>query len=109
MSNPPCIHELVLRNGSFFHPGTMYDLPKKMEVSEIYIVMCWAMFPVKPSRECVGAIARVHPSFAEKVMQKLAETGHVLDPELVKLSWNKARGVGAFLMTKMEIFLLAFA
>jgi hypothetical protein len=78
-----------------------------MEVSEIYIAMCWDMYPVKPSRECIRAKARVSPSFAEKVMRELAETGHVLDPELVKLSWKKAVGAGSMLTTKMEIFLLA--
>jgi hypothetical protein len=61
-----------------------------MEVSEIYIAMCWGMFPIKPSREGVTAKARVSPSVAEKMMRELAENGHVLDPELVKLSWNKA-------------------
>jgi hypothetical protein len=62
-------------------------LLKKREVSEIYIVMCWDTFPVKLSCECVRAKARVNPSFAEeKVMRELAETGHVLDPELVKSS-----------------------
>jgi hypothetical protein len=85
----------------------MYDLPKKMEVSEIYIAMFWDMFPIKPSRERVAAKARVSPSFAEKIVWELAETSHLLDPELVKLSWNKARGTGSFLTTKMEIFLLA--
>jgi hypothetical protein len=40
-------------------------------------------------------------------MLELAETGHVLDPELLKLSWKKAAGVGAMLTTEMEIFLLA--
>jgi hypothetical protein len=45
-----------------FHPGTMYDLPKKMEVAEIYIGMCWAMFPKKPSCEQVGEKARVSSS-----------------------------------------------
>jgi hypothetical protein len=109
MSNPRFIHGLVVRNanGGFFHPGTMYDLPKKMEVSEIYIAMCWDEYPMKPSRERVAAKARVSPSFAEKIMRELAETGHVLDPDLLKLSWNKARGVGSFLTTEMEIFLLA--
>jgi hypothetical protein len=48
----------------------MYDLPKKMEMSEIYIAMCWDMYPVKPSCERIGAKARVSPSFAEKVMQE---------------------------------------
>jgi hypothetical protein len=64
-----------------------------MEMSESYIAMCWDMFPIKPSCEHVAAKARVSPSFAEKIMQELAETSHVLDPELAKLSWNKARGV----------------
>jgi hypothetical protein len=31
----------------------------------------------------------------------------MLDPELVKLSWKKAGGIGSFLTTKMGIFLLA--
>jgi hypothetical protein len=66
------------------------------------------MFPIKPSHECFATKARLSLSFAEKIMWELAETGHVLDPELVKFSWNKARGAGSFLTTKMEIFLLAF-
>jgi hypothetical protein len=39
ISNPPIVQGLVLHNanGSLFHPGTMYDLPKKMEVAKIYI------------------------------------------------------------------------
>jgi hypothetical protein len=69
--------------------------------------MCWTLFPVKPSHEHVGANARVSPSFAEMVMQELAVTSHVLDPELVKLPWMKAGSIGSFLMTKIEIFLLA--
>jgi hypothetical protein len=32
-------------------------------------------------------------------MWELAETGHVLDPELAKLSWKKTVGVGAMLTT----------
>jgi hypothetical protein len=55
-----------------------YDLPKKMEVAEIYRyidMLCWTMFPEKPSRERVGAKARVSPSFAEKVMRELSKTG----------------------------------
>jgi hypothetical protein len=84
----------------------MQDLPKKMEVAEIYIEMCWMINPVKPSPDWVGAKARVSPSFAEKAMYELAETGHVLDLELVKLSWKKAWGIGSCLTTEMEIFLL---
>jgi hypothetical protein len=68
----------------------MYNFLKKMEVSEIYIAICWDMPPVKLSCEHVGAKSRVSPSFTEKVMWELAETSHVLDPELVKLSWKKA-------------------
>jgi hypothetical protein len=85
----------------------MYDLPKKMEVAEIYIDMCWTMFPEQPSGERVGEKARVSPLFAEKVMRELSETGHVLDPELVKSSGKKARGIKSCLTTEMEIFLLA--
>jgi hypothetical protein len=109
MTNPRFIPGLVLRNqnGGFFHPGTMYDLPKKMDVAETYIDMCWTMFPDKPSRERVAEKARVSPSFAEKVMKEISESGHVLDPQLVKSTWRKARGVGSCLTTEMEIFLLA--
>jgi hypothetical protein len=49
---------------AFFHPGSTYDLPKKMEVAEIYIEMCWTMFPIQPSHERVGAKARVSPHFS---------------------------------------------
>jgi hypothetical protein len=53
MSNPRFIHGLVLRNqnGGYYHPGTLYDLPKKMEVADIYLDLYWSMFPVKPSCE----------------------------------------------------------
>jgi hypothetical protein len=66
------------------------------------------MFPVKRSREHFRAKARVSPSFAEKVMRALAETGHRLDPELVKSYWKKAGGIGSCLTTEMEIFLWLF-
>jgi hypothetical protein len=59
-----------------------------MEVAEIGIEMCWTIFPVKPSREHVSS--KASPSFAEKVMLELGETGHMLDTELVKLSWRKS-------------------
>jgi hypothetical protein len=88
----------------------MYDLPKKMKDESIRDLHSNVLgyVPIKPSRELVRAKARVISSFSEKVMQELAETtGHVLDPELVKLSWKKARDVKYFLTTKMEIFLLA--
>jgi hypothetical protein len=39
-----------------------------MEVADIYIEMCWMMFPVKPSHEHVGVKAQVSPSFANKVI-----------------------------------------
>jgi hypothetical protein len=85
----------------------MYDLPKKMEVAEIYIEMYYKGFPVKPYRERVGAKARVSPSLAGKVMHELVETGHVLDPQIIKSSWKKVRGIGGCLTTEMEIFLLS--
>jgi hypothetical protein len=109
MSNPRFIHGLVVKNenGGYYHPGTMYDLPKKMEVADIYIEMYWELFPLQPSRRRVAAKARVSPSFAERVIRELTENGHVLDPESMKLSWNKARGVVASLSTEEEIFLLA--
>jgi hypothetical protein len=41
MSNPRIIQGLVLRS-----PGTMYNLPKKMEVAEIYIDLYFNDYPV---------------------------------------------------------------
>ncbi len=109
MSNPRFIHGLVVKNsnGGYYHPGTMYDLPKKTEVADIYMEMYWELYPMKPSRERVAAKARVSPSYAETVIRELTETGHVLDPEELKLQWNKKIGIGAFLTTEEEIFLLS--
>ncbi len=74
LSSPRFVHvrELVVRNqnGGYYHPGvgvTMYGLPKKTEVAEIYLEMYWTMFPVKASRERVAAKARVSPSYAERL------------------------------------------
>ena len=41
MSNPRFVSGLVVRNenGGYYHPGAMYDLPKKLELAEIYIDM----------------------------------------------------------------------
>ena len=109
MSNSRFIHGLVVknRNGGYYHPGTMYDLPKKMEVADIYIEMYWELFPLQPSRRRVAEKARVSPSFAERVIRELTESGNVLDPESMKLTWDKRRGVGAALSTEEEIFLLS--
>jgi hypothetical protein len=109
MSNPRFIHGLVVKNsnGGYYHPGTMYDLPKKTEVADIYMEMYWRLYPVKPSRERVAAEARVSPYYAEIVIRELTETGHVVDPEILKQQWNKPRGIGALLSTEEEIFLLS--
>jgi hypothetical protein len=42
-------------------------------------------------------------------MRELAETGHDLDPELVKSGWKKARGIRSCLTTEMDILLLALS
>jgi hypothetical protein len=109
MSNPRFITALVVKNqnGGYYHPGTMYNLPKKMEVAEIYIHMYWTMFPVKPSRECVAAEAGVSPYYIERVIQEMLEIGEVLDPEILKENKDNAIGVGACLTTEEEIFLLS--
>jgi hypothetical protein len=75
-----------------------------MEVAEIYIKCAGQCFL---SSRRVGAKAGVSPSFAEKAMHELVEIGHVLDPELLKQLWNKARDIRSCLTTEMEIFLLA--
>jgi hypothetical protein len=78
-----------------------------LEVVEIYIEMCWTIFPVNPYCKHVRAKAGVS-SFAEMVICELAEFCHALDLELLKQSWNKAQSIGSCLTTsKMEIFLLA--
>jgi hypothetical protein len=86
MSNPRFITGLAVKNqnGGYYHPGTMYDFPKKMEVADIYIDMYWSIFPVKPSRERVAAEAQVSPYYAERVIWELSETGEVLDPEILR-------------------------
>jgi hypothetical protein len=83
------------------------NLPKNMEVTEIYIEMYWTMFPVQHSCRRVAAKARVSPSYAETVTRELSETGHVLDPEIMNQAWNKPRGIGVLLSTEEEIFLLS--
>ena len=98
---------LANSNGGYYHPGTMYGLPKKREVADIYMEMYWRLYPVKPSRERVAAEARVSPSYAETVIRELTENGHVVDPEIIKQQWNKAREIGASLSTEEEIFLLS--
>ena len=109
MSDSRFVHGLVVKNqnGGYYHPGTMYDFAKKTEVAAIYMEMYWSMYPMKPSRERVAAKARVSPSYAETVIRELTETGHVLDPEELKLKWNRKKGIGAFLTTEEEIFLLS--
>jgi hypothetical protein len=79
-----------------------------MEVAKIYIEMYYKDYPIKPSCERVGAKARVSPSFTGKIMQELAGTGHILDPEIIiKSSWKKVGDIGDCLATETEIFLLA--
>ncbi len=78
-----------------------------MEVADIYLDLYWYMFPVKPSPDQLAAKAMVSPACAEKVIQKLADTGNVINPELLKLDWKKAKGVGSCQTTEDEFFLLS--
>ena len=66
MSNPRFIHGLVVKNsnGGYYHPGTMYDLPKTAEVADIYMEMFWELYPMKPFRVRVAAKARSSPSYS---------------------------------------------
>jgi hypothetical protein len=109
ISNPHFVTGLVVnnQNDGYYHPGTMYDLPKKMEVAEIYIEMYWTMFPVKPSWDLVAARAHVSPYYAERVIRKLSEAGQVLDPEILKKLKNNDIRVGACFTIEEEIFLLS--
>ena len=109
MSDERCVMGLVFRNqnGGYFHPGGMYDLPKKMEVAAIYVELYWTMFPEKPTCRCLAAKARVGVKYAFKIIKELSNTGHVLDPQVLKLSWTKPRTIGYCLTTEEEIFLLS--
>jgi hypothetical protein len=40
----------------------------------------------------------------QQQIRELSESGHVLDPEIMKQAWNKPRGIGALLSTEEEIF-----
>jgi hypothetical protein len=99
---------LIFRNenGSLFQPGRMYQLPRKTEVTKVFLWLCKDVFPQRPTVNEMAKLSMLSWGFANQVITQLKALGAVLDPETMRKENNSVLGPGQKLSTIHEIFLL---
>jgi transposase len=96
----------INEKGGYFQPGRMYQLPKKIKIAEIYLVLLEVRYPLHPSVMEVSDLGKVSWRFANLVISELRALGAVGDPELHRRVKNNVLGPGQKLSTVHEMFLL---
>jgi hypothetical protein len=57
-------------------------MPKKLEISYMYLDLCYEKYPERPSQWELAAWARISTKYAHKVILELTNTGSLTDPEV---------------------------
>ncbi len=98
---------LVFRNdnGGLFQPGRMYQLPRKTEVAEVYLLLCKDKYPQRPIINKTAQLSKVSWGFANQVVSELKALGViVVDPEITWQQKHNVLGPGQKLSTDHEMF-----
>jgi hypothetical protein len=69
------------KKGGYFQPGRMYQLPKKIEVAEIYLGLLEVSYPTHPTIKEVANLGKVSWHIVNQVILELKVSGAVQDPE----------------------------
>jgi hypothetical protein len=76
---------LVYRNenSGLFQPGRMYQLPRKTEVTKVYLWLCKGKYPQCPTVNEMAKLSKVSWGFANQVIMELRALGAVVNPETI--------------------------
>jgi hypothetical protein len=94
-------------NGGFYQKGRLFLMPKKLEISYLYLDICREMYPATPSQRDLASRAKISPKYARKIIIELTNTGSLSDPEVTNSDRIREKEKVLYLDPAEELFLLA--
>ena len=82
-------------------------MPRKLEISYLYLDLCYEKFPARPSQRDLASRAKISTNYARKVMIELTNTGSLSDPEVTNSDRIREKEKVLYLDPAEELFLLA--
>ncbi len=82
-------------------------MPKKLEISYLYLALCHEKFPERPSQREFAARAKISTYYARKIIIELTNTGSLMDPEVTNSHRIRTKEKVLYLDPAEELFMLA--
>jgi hypothetical protein len=82
---------ILNNNGGYYQPGRRYDFRTKMEVATVFADLWQVGVPAIPQISHLAKVAKVGWKYAAKVVDEIAITGDLIDPDIHKVEQNLAR------------------
>jgi hypothetical protein len=82
-------------------------MPKKLEISYLYLDLCYKKYPERPSQCELVARAKISTFYAHKIIIELTNTGSLTDPEVANSERVREKEKLLYLDPAEELFLLA--
>jgi hypothetical protein len=95
-------------NGGWYHQrGRLFLMPRKLEISYLYLDLCYEKYPARPSQRNLATHAKISTNYARKVIIELANMGSLSDPEVTNSDRIRDKEKVLYLDPAKELFLLA--
>ncbi len=82
-------------------------MPKKLEISYLYLDLGYEKYPARPSQREFAARAKISTNYARKVIIELTNTGSLTDPEVTNSDRIREKEKVLYLDPAKELFMLA--
>ncbi len=94
-------------NGGWYQKGRLFLMPKKLEISYLYLDLCYEKYPERPSQRDFAARAKISTYYARKIIIELTNTGSLIDPEVTNSDRIRSKEKVLYLDPAEELFMLA--
>jgi hypothetical protein len=82
-------------------------MPKKLEISYLYLDLCYEKYPERPTQRDLASRAKISTNYARKVIIELTNRGSPTDPEVTNSERIPDAEKVLYLDPAEELFLLA--
>ncbi len=82
-------------------------MPKKLEISYMYLDLCYEKYPERPNQRELAARAKISTTYARKIIIELTNTGSLTDPEVTNSERIREKEKVLYLDPAEELFMLA--
>jgi hypothetical protein len=89
--------------------GQLFLMPKKLEISYMYLYLCYEKYPERPSQRDLASWAKISTTYTRKVIIELMSTdmGCLTDPEVTNSERVRDKEKVLYLDPAKQLFLLA--